>query len=147
MSVAAIDFSSPLFDLDHEGPVEPITEETRRRARDIRLVFKTLSERRRAEPHRLTWIYCIQAGERGPVKIGLARNPLERLATLQQGNPEPLRGVWVWQGLPEEERFMHDVCAEWRIRGEWFQPTEEVRAAVAFLGDPFEGAFGEWDEE
>ena len=36
-------------------------------------------------------IYFIQAGEHGPVKIGVAQNPSARLAALQTGSPTPLR--------------------------------------------------------
>lgn len=81
--------------------------------------------------------YAIQAGENGPVKIGLAKNPRERLATLQTGNHEELRGLAAWRVLPIEEKLLHDEFRHAHIRGEWFRPVPELTEHVLFCGGDF----------
>lgn len=89
------------------------------------------------------YAYAIQAGEGGPVKIGVTRDPVQRLKTLQTGNPETLRGLAAWRVLPGEERLIHDDFASVRIRGEWFHPTPELLEYVLWEG----GIFCDWGDE
>lgn len=74
-------------------------------------------------------LYFIQEGEDGPIKIG--RGEAEgRMKALQTGNPRELR---VRAAVPNEgytEIFWHAVFKDARIRGEWFRPTAELRAAI-----------------
>lgn len=81
-----------------------------------------------------TYVYAIQAGEDGPVKIGTALRPWERLATLQTANPVRLRGVAVWWGSQREERVVHELFADRRLEGEWFKPTDDLLWLVDLLG-------------
>ncbi|MFE7512748.1 GIY-YIG nuclease family protein [Streptomyces sp. NPDC057540] len=69
-------------------------------------------------------------GEEGEsvVKIGKANSPADRLASLQTGNPTPLRILWVHEGDQQLEGHLHAVFADYRVRGEWFD--------LAPLGDP-----------
>ena len=46
-----------------------------------------------AHPGEIIWLYAFQVGDDGPVKIGISRNPRQRLATLQKANPERLRPI------------------------------------------------------
>lgn len=63
----------------------------------------------------------LQAGDTGPVKIGRTSKPVEeRVAALQTGHHEPLRVLWVYDSDVEEE--LHEELAEYRWRGEWFDP-------------------------
>lgn len=71
-------------------------------------------------------IYAIQAGEGGPVKIGVARNPWARLMDLQIGNAETLRVVEAIEAPDGNEWLLHNRLKEHSIRGEWFRPHEEV---------------------
>lgn len=66
------------------------------------------------------FVYFIQHGEGGPVKIGKAYDPKSRLRELQCGNPRTLviRAV-VLSGDSTEER-LHGRWWKYRIRGEWF---------------------------
>lgn len=69
-------------------------------------------------------IYFVQAGQRGPVKIGYVESPNmmdQRLRFLQTGNPEPLYVVTSLPGDLVRERELHAQFAEGRIRGEWFR--------------------------
>lgn len=81
-------------------------------------------------------LYAIQAGEDGPVKIGLARKPWERLAALQTANPVRLRGIAAWSGSVDQEKALHELFAADRLEGEWFKPSAELLALVDFLGGP-----------
>lgn len=81
------------------------------------------------------YVYAIQAGDDGPVKIGLAKCPAERRATLQCGNHLDLRGLAAWRDLPCEEKLIHEEFAHARIRGEWFEPVPELIEYVLQRGD------------
>lgn len=67
-----------------------------------------------------SFVYFIQSGEHGPVKIGLAQDPLRRMAELQTGNPEDLFLRHVVPGKRADEGKLHHRFREARVRGEWF---------------------------
>ncbi len=78
-------------------------------------------------------IYFIQAGENGPIKIGRADNPQERLKQLQTANPYELKMLWVentldtlGQSEAEYELELHQLFKLLKIRGEWFKPGEDI---------------------
>lgn len=81
-----------------------------------------------------TSVYAIQMGEDGPIKIGTAQKPWERIATLQTASPYRLRGLAAWPGSVAEEAALHKHFAEDRLEGEWFKPSPELLAVVDFLG-------------
>lgn len=61
------------------------------------------------------------------VKIGLAVDPLRRVAELQTGNARRLRLFMKIGPLSEKraaaiEKKLHRRFKEWRLVGEWFQP-------------------------
>lgn len=72
------------------------------------------------------YVYFIQEGERGPVKIGRAKDLLKRIETLQIGNSRELKLI---AKLPcqserqahEMEQRIHRRLARFRVRGEWFR--------------------------
>jgi Meiotically up-regulated gene 113 len=71
-------------------------------------------------------IYFIQAGENGPIKIGLAIQPETRKKKLQTAHYEELRIIGILDGNEETEKQLHMQFAEYRIRGEWFHPSHEI---------------------
>ncbi len=81
------------------------------------------------------WLYFIQQGCDGPIKIGLARDPADRLRTLQQGNPVELHLIGVYRAFAVEERELHDQFEQWRLRGEWFTPNAELALIIDLLTD------------
>lgn len=95
----------------------------------------------REHPGWFKWLYVIQAGEDGPVKIGVSDNPAERLRTLQQANAEELRVLCCWSTLTTEEKDWHRQFAHARLRGEWFEPLPELIAEATMIGD----WYMEWD--
>lgn len=78
-------------------------------------------------------IYAIRAGEDGPIKIGRAGNPDERLRELQTAQFEVLRLI-TKVPLPDyREKVVHTFLEKDRIRGEWFAPTERTFTAIEYL--------------
>lgn len=71
-------------------------------------------------------VYMIRCGEAGPVKIGKADDPQSRLRDLQTGHHEELAIIRVLDGGEAEEKHLHTHFAEFRIRGEWFQFSDEM---------------------
>ena len=73
-------------------------------------------------------IYVIQAGEAGPVKIGVASDVRKRVGSLQTASPAPLSILHVFEGEEAEERALHRRFAAYRQSGEWFAPVPEIVA-------------------
>jgi len=75
-----------------------------------------------------TYIYFIQMGPGGPIKIGQSVYPPKRLAALQTGSPQVLRilaTVRVGQNSNLENE-LHQKFAHLRMAGEWFSPGEDL---------------------
>lgn len=80
-----------------------------------------------------THLYVIREGGDGPIKIGTAVKPRERLATLQLGNHRRLHLVLVIPGTQKLERFIHHELAREQVIGEWFRPSGRTRDIVEEL--------------
>lgn len=65
------------------------------------------------------FVYFIRCGG-GPIKIGVARDPLRRLDNLQCGNLVDLTLERVILAGPEFEAWLHREWKRARVRGEWF---------------------------
>lgn len=78
--------------------------------------------------------YVIGASRDGPLKVGVALKPWERLVILQTGHPERLQCFWM-DPTPRGdrvERIAHQILAPSRMTGEWFDvPLEVAISAVA----------------
>lgn len=72
-------------------------------------------------------VYFIRSGVDGPVKIGFASDPEDRLKTLQTGHPEKLKILAV---LPDrtlhDETALHHRFTHLKMRGEWFRPGPDL---------------------
>lgn len=79
-------------------------------------------------------IYAIQCGREGPIKIGVARDPQKRLADLQVGCPYELFLVAAGDLPDSAEREFHRQLWDYSVRGEWFQPHENVWDAAREIG-------------
>ncbi len=66
------------------------------------------------------YVYFIQAGDGGPVKIGWTRVLLRRLGNLQTGNHQKLRVIGWFGGSQADEATVHGYFSPDCIRGEWF---------------------------
>lgn len=75
-------------------------------------------------------IYFIQARDGGPIKIGMAFNVAKRLKELQCGHPAELCVIGTFAGDPSDESRLHSELSRYRVHGEWFSDSDEVRAAI-----------------
>lgn len=71
-------------------------------------------------------IYFIQAGEKGPIKIGLAERPTTRKKDLQTAHYDELRIIGVMEGDNKLEDELHFRFEAYRIRGEWYKPEPVI---------------------
>lgn len=120
-------------------PLEPrrhlraLTEAAYHETESFRIAFELALYQRR--PKMLqgsqTNIYCIAEDDGAAWKIGVARNPQERLATLQVGNPRPLL-LYAWAPAPQAlESYIHHVLRRERLTGEWFSGRRTLAVASA----------------
>lgn len=82
---------------------------------------------------RRSFVYVIQGKPDSPIKIGVARDPQKRMATLQTGSWETLHLLHVIPGGRQQEQEFHTWLRDagcW-IGGEWFRGPE----VAAFLTD------------
>lgn len=84
-------------------------------------------------------VYFIQAGDGGPIKIGVGNDPVGRLANLQTGHHELLTLLATVPGDAEVEAELHEAFARHRLRGEWFDPAPAILAFIAEHAQPFIG--------
>lgn len=76
------------------------------------------------------YVYAIQMGFQGPIKIGVSVTPPWRRQELQTGNPYELRILTTFKGGRDLEKSLHNRLAKHRMTGEWFKPHDDVFAAL-----------------
>lgn len=100
-------------------------------------VTELFNEARRLEG--TSFVYFIgEYEDDGPVKIGVAKDPIKRLRQMQTGNPRRLRVEYVLLGFRDTEKLLHELWEPFAISSartrrrvdaapgtEWFRP--EVR--------------------
>lgn len=75
-------------------------------------------------------VYFVQAGEGGPIKIGVAVDISARIAALQTAHWAPLRVLAEMPGGEDQETELHGRFANLSIRGEWFHPGADLMALI-----------------
>ena len=75
-------------------------------------------------------MYFIEAEGQNRIKIGVARDPEERMSTLQAGSPVKLKLLGTVAGGQAREIKTHKKLAKWHVRGEWFEGSKEVRSYI-----------------
>lgn len=75
-------------------------------------------------------IYFVQHGDGGPIKVGTTTNLKRRIEALQNASPENLKLLATIDGGPNEEKILHSIMREERLRGEWFNPSSLVLSIV-----------------
>jgi hypothetical protein len=76
------------------------------------------------------FVYFIQVGQSGPIKIGSSFNPAGRLASLQGGHHDELHLIGVAEGGEAAERELHTKLADFHISREWFEPAQPVLVEI-----------------
>lgn len=74
-------------------------------------------------------VYFIGAAS-GPIKIGIAISPQNRLRGLQTGHHEKLELLATCPGGAKQERCYHETFANRRLNGEWFERCPEIEAEI-----------------
>jgi hypothetical protein len=92
-----------------------------------------------AQARACSWVYFIQAGDDGPIKIGVSRKPKRRIESLRTASPVELRLIAVIVGGEKEEQALHRRFSEDRTHGEWFRPSSDLLAFIAALPTTFAG--------
>lgn len=65
------------------------------------------------------WVYFIQVGSDGPIKVGLTNNITKRISVLQTGNPFPLHFLTAFRGTTKEAAEIRERFSHLRMHGEW----------------------------
>lgn len=76
------------------------------------------------------WVYFVQQGADGPIKIGYSKDPVARFVSLQTGSAVQHRYLGNIPGTRETERTLHARFWGAHVRGEWFDPTPELLAYI-----------------
>jgi hypothetical protein len=79
------------------------------------------------------FVYFVQEGTSGPVKIGRTKDVAGARPGVQTGNPTELRHLASERATKDREKILHRKFHHLRIRGEWFTPAPELLAYVAAL--------------
>lgn len=76
------------------------------------------------------FIYFITDEEKNLVKIGYSQNPLGRLKQLLTASSSKLKLAKVIKGTRKSEAGYHKLFARWKVRREWFELSEEIKAFI-----------------
>ena len=86
---------------------------------------------RLAEP---CFVYVIREKGDEAIKVGVAKDPAERLKTLQTGNRRELVLLHVIPGGHDTESHFHRRLWDYRVRGEWFEGKAVAPFLTYFVG-------------
>lgn len=77
------------------------------------------------------YVYVIKNVTTGAYKVGISKNPEQRLKSLQVGNDGELRLIGYKQGTFQDETAAHKRLADKNIRAEWFNlDSNDVQALI-----------------
>lgn len=92
-------------------------------------------------PHGRGIVYALADLDRGLVKIGYTGGSLEvRRRAIEKASGASLQVLGCVRGSRDDESAMHDLLAEYRVRGEWFVADEAVIAWASEL-ETFDAEF------
>lgn len=77
-------------------------------------------------------IYFLQGEQTGLIKIGKSANVADRLMKLQIGSPDLLTCLAVIEKENDDAKYHTRFRHDW-VRGEWFKPSEKLRAFIEAL--------------
>lgn len=109
---------------EHEA--RRLTERIRQAAREVNVASALARRADRSEKRKPSFLYLMQMGENGPVKIGVAVDVEARRRTLSTAAPWPIRVLYALPNMAHREREMHDRLRHHRLNGEWFEPIPEI---------------------
>lgn len=77
------------------------------------------------------WVYFVQEGTSGPIKIGATSNVIGRTRSLQLATWRTLNLLGACKGGRDLERALHARFRSHEIAGEWFHPVPDLLGYVA----------------
>lgn len=80
-------------------------------------------------------VYIIRAGDTEYVKIGRAQDVMRRFWDIQAHNHEPLNIIRLFAGGQYEEKRLHALFREQRLRNEWFKFHPDMLSPLEGLSD------------
>lgn len=133
LPIAGTRYTSPLFASREQAAAElakaiadgmvGLRAEMRKRDRAREAALVAASER----------VYFIQGEGGGPIKIGRAAEPYQRLSDLQTAHHETLRLLATAPLNVTAEKDLHRRFRHLRLRGEWFKAAPELLEHIALL--------------
>lgn len=72
------------------------------------------------------YIYFLQHGEDGAIKIGFAKDIEKRIKQIQEISPVPLRLLAKIKGTMMKEAALHNRFKRYRLKNEWFTPASNL---------------------
>lgn len=92
------------------------------------------------DDEQLGFVYFIQSGQDGPIKIGFTQNVLSRFRALHTSSPLALRLLGAIPGSRATEKELHRRFSSERIRlnAEWFTPSPELLEMIQTAEMPLE---------
>lgn len=97
-----------------------------------------VSEIKRAFNRKVRYIYFVYAEEVNRVKIGIANNAEQRLKDLRVGSPCELELLATFKDdQPNNllENYLHGKFKKYRLHGEWFEYSDEIKNFIWDLPD------------
>jgi hypothetical protein len=89
----------------------------------------------------MNFVYFIQAGQGGPIKIGTSRSPARRFYQLQTASAIQLAPLGLMKGGRNLERAIHaaidEISPSARLKGEWFRPLPGLLDYIAEESTPW----------
>lgn len=82
-------------------------------------------------------VYFLRQRGTNFVKIGWAKDPADRLKTLQTGSPSDFELMATREGGAKEEAVLHRRFAGSNVRGEWFRMTGPLAVEIALCDHTF----------
>lgn len=73
-----------------------------------------------------SFIYFIQSGKDGPIKIGTTNNVESRLGDIRVLNPQKIKLLKSIKGTQKYEKEIHRKFKNDRIKGEWFRLSSDL---------------------
>lgn len=75
---------------------------------------------------KIDYVYFMQVGDNGPIKIGHTVDLRKRLVVTQVHNPYLVRLLCATDGGFKLEQELHEKFKDSHLFGEWFSPSEEI---------------------
>ena len=72
------------------------------------------------------FVYFVRSVESHRIKIGIAADPIRRMALMQVGSPEQLELIGVVTGGRKLELHLHAELRHDRLHGEWFECSDHL---------------------